>query len=453
VLNLGVRYDYFSNFVAEPVSEFPAGLFNPDGLRDEANFIFGPFRDPKRPFEPDAVNIGPRFGFAWTADEDGRTVFRGGAGVMYSPLIWGTFNNAVANGPTQPFRVIYGKAEAAALGLRFPVYNEDILPLVTGSTQVQVSDIFDPNIHAPYSLNTYFGVQRSLGSHFALETAYVGTRGYEFPMYRTFNPVDRVTGRRPNPSLGEGNYIDNSQTTTYHSWQTSLRKRYASGGSFAVHYTLGRTLAYTGGDIGATFQGDATNAVQDFHEWRRELGPATGDIRHLFVSDWLYAMPRLEGRPAFMRHTLGGWQIAGVLRAHTGTPFNVSEPSSRSASRPDLVDAGRAIFDDYRSTLQYLNPAAFAAVPKSTISGATLRAGTYENHALRGPGLLSVDLSFAKNFDLPRSLKLQVRTDLFNAFNRVNYTDIVTNIEARNFGQLTRAAAARAVQLNTRLSF
>jgi hypothetical protein len=60
-------------------------------------------------------------------------------------------------------------------------------------------------------------------------------------------------------------------------------------------------------------------------------------------------------------------------------------------------------------------------VPKNAVSGATLRAGTYANNALRGPGLLSVDLSFAKNFDLPRSLKLQVRTDLFNAFNRVNY--------------------------------
>ena len=456
VLNLGVRYDYFSNFVAEPVTNFPAGLYNPDGLRDEANFIFGPFRDPRDPFEPDPINVGPRFGFAWTADEAGRIVVRGGAGVMFSPLVWGTFNNAVANGPTQPFRVIYGKAEATALGLQFPVYNEDILPLVEGSSQIQVSDIFDPKIHAPYSVNTYVGLQRQIGSNLAIETAYVGTRGYEFPMYRTFNPVDRVTGRRPNPNLGEGNYIDNSQSTSYHSWQTSLRKRYVNSGSFGLHYTWGRALAYTGGDIGATFQGDAINSVQDFHEWRREWGPATGDIRHQFVADWVYALPGLMERPGLMRHALGGWQIAGVLRAQTGQPFNVGEPSARSASRPDLVDAEHAILDDYRSTRQYLNPAAFLAVPKSAVSGATLRAGTYGNNALRGPGLFSVDLSFAKNFELPRSFKLQVRTDVFNAFNRVNYTNItniVTNIEARNFGQLTGAAAARAIQLNTRLSF
>jgi outer membrane receptor protein involved in Fe transport len=453
VLNLGLRYDYFSNFVAEPASEFPAGLFNLDGLRDPANFIFGPFRDPKNPFEPDPINIGPRAGFAWSLDESSRTVVRGGASVMYSPLIWGTFNNAVANGPTQPFRVIYTKTEAAAAGLRFPVYNEDILPLVQGSTQTQVSDIFDPKIHAPYSINTYLGVQRSLGATLMVETAYVGTRGLEFPQYRTFNPVDRVTGRRPNPNLGEGNYIDNSQTMTYHSWQTSVRKRYANSVSFGAHYTWGKALSYTGGDIGATFHGDAANSTQDFHDWRSNKGPSTGDITHLFAADWVYGLPMLAGRPAAIRHALGAWQIAGVLRAHTGTPFNVSEPSSRSASRPDLIDFDRATFDNFRSTLQYLNPAAFALVPKSAVSGATLRAGTYGNNALRTPGLFAVDLSLAKNFDLPQRLKFQIRADMFNVFNRVNYSSIVTNIESRTFGQITGASGSRAIQLNARLSF
>lgn len=453
VLNLGLRYDYFSNFVAEPASDLPAGLFNLDGLRDPANFVFGPFRDPTNPFEPDPINIGPRAGFAWTLDDSSHTVLRGGASVMYSPLIWGTFNNAVSNGPTQPFRVIYTRVEAAAAGLRFPIYNEDILPLVQGSTQTQISDIFDPNIRAPYSINTYLGVQRSLGATLMIETAYVGTQGLDFPQYRTFNPVDRVTGRRPNPHLGEGNYIDNSQTTTYHSWQTSARKRYANNLSFGVHYTWGKALSYTGGDIGATFHGDAANSTQDFHDWRSNKGPSTGDITHLLVGDWVYGLPMLEGRPAAVRHALGGWQVTGVLRAHTGTPFNVSEPSSRAASRPDLVDFDGAIFDNYRSTLHYLNPAAFLAVLKSTVSGATLRAGTYGNNALRGPGFFAVDLSLAKNFDLPQRLKFQLRADMFNAFNRVNYNNPVTNIESRTFGQITGASSARQIQLNTRLSF
>jgi hypothetical protein len=453
VINLGLRYDYFSKFVAEPRTEAPAGLFNLDGLRDPATFAFGPFRDPLDPFEDDPINIGPRLGFSYNPDGRSRNVIRGGFGVMFSPLAWGTFNNAVANAPNQPFRVIYSKTEAAQLGLRFPIYNEDILPLVAGSTRIQISDVFNPQIHAPYAMNLYLGCQRELTSSLMVETAFVGNRGVSFMMYRTFNPVDRVTGLRPNPNLGEGNYLDNSQNTVYYSWQTSLRKRSSGGLSFGAHYTWGKALSYAGGDIGATFTGDAANSIQDFNDVKANRGPSTGDVTHSFTADWLWELPRLRGWSAVPRALLGGWQVSGIFRAQTGMPFLVSEPSARAASRPDIVDFAHAINDDYRATRQYLNPAAFAAVPKSPVSGATLRAGNYGNNALRTPGFWIADLSFARNLALPRQLRLQVRADMFNALNHVNYTSVVTSIEARNFGQLTGTTGPRVVQLNARLSF
>ena len=133
--------------------------------------------------------------------------------------------------------------------------------------------------------------------------------------------------------------------------------------------------------------------------------------------------------------------------------MQVSEPSAISTSRPDLLDPAAAINPDYRGTRQYLNPGAFAAVPKSPVSGATLRPGTYGNIALRGPGFWLLDLSVARNFALPRQLRLQVRADMFNALNHVNYTSVVTSIEARNFGQVTGTTGPRVLQLNARLSF
>jgi outer membrane receptor protein involved in Fe transport len=454
VVNLGVRYDYFSKFVAEPSTDAPAGLFNLDGLIDPQTFTFGPFRDPMDPFEDDAVNIGPRLGFAYNPDGQSKNVVRGGFGVMFSPLIWGTFNNAVANAPNQPFRVTYsGKTEVAQNGLRFPIYNEDILPLVAGGSRILIADIFNPHIHAPYSMNLYLGYQRELTPSLMVETAFAGNRGVSFLTYRTFNPVDRVTGRRPNPNLGEGNYLDNSQNTVYYSWQTSVRKRHSGGLSFGAHYTWGKGLSYAGGDIGATFTGDASSSVQDFQDLKGNRGPSTGDVTHYFTTDWLWELPTLPGRGKLPRLLLGGWQLAGLFRAQTGTPLMVSEPSAIANSRPDLLDARLAINDDYRATRQYLNPAAFAVVPKSPVSGATLRAGTYGNNALRGPGLWILDLSVAKNFALTGDVKLQVRADAFNALNHVNYTDIQTSTEARDFGRLRSTTGPRVVQLNARLSF
>jgi len=135
--------------------------------------------------------------------------------------------------------------------------------------------------------------------------------------------------------------------------------------------------------------------------------------------------------------------VSRNLRAHTGQLIMITQPSSRSASRPDLINFRNAINPDYPTTLQYLNPAAFARVPISPVSGATLHAGSYGNNALRGPGLYNLVFSIAKNFSVTEGSRLQLRADMFNALNHTNYTGSSTNILSRNFGQITGTAGAR----------
>jgi hypothetical protein len=454
VLNIGLRYDYFSKFVAKPSTDAPAALFNLDGLLDAQKFIFGPYRDPLDPFEPDPRNFAPRFGFAYNPDGKGKSVIRGGLSVMFSPLVWGAFNNAVANSKVLPFRSNFSKVEAMDLGLRFPVYNEDVQSLVERAGKTQIADIFDPKIHAPYSMNVYLGVQHALTSSLMLETAFVGNRGVSFMLYRIFNQADPLTGLRPNPNMGQGNYLDNSQNTVYYSWQTSLRKRYSTSLSFSANYTWGKALSYSGGDIGADFIGDSQRSIQDFHNVKADRGPSTGDITHYFAADWVYDLPRFANLGnAVVRQILGGWQLSGVFRAHTGQPIQVTLPSSRSASRPDLIDYKNAINQNYRNDLQYLNKTAFAAIPKAAASGATIRPGSYGNNALRGPGLWNLDFSIAKNFAITEQKKFQLRVDMFNVLNHTNYTGVSTNFEAINFGEITSTAGARGIQLNARFSF
>jgi Carboxypeptidase regulatory-like domain/TonB dependent receptor len=452
VLNFGLRYDYFSKFVAKPSTDAPAALFNLNGLLDAQRFIFGPFRDPLDPFESDSRNFGPRFGFAFNPDGKGKSVIRGGLSVMFSPLAWGAFNNAVANSMTLPFRTNFSKQEAIDLGLRFPAYNEDVQPLVERAGRTQIADIFDPKIHAPYSMNIYLGVQRELTSSLMLESAFVGNRGVSFMLYRIYNQVDPLTDIRPNPNMGQGNYLDNSQNSIYYSWQTSLRKRYSTNLSFGAHYTWGKALSYSGGDIGADFIGDSTRSIQEFFNVKAARGPSTGDITHYFAADWVYDLPKFGLNPV-VGHILGGWQLSGVFRTHTGQPIQVTQPSSRSASRPDLIDFKNAINQNYRNDLQYLNKSVFAAVPEAGVSGATIRPGSYGNNALRGPGLWNLDFSIAKNFAITEQKRFQLRADMFNVLNHTNYTGISTNIESGNFGAITGTAGARVIQLNARFSF
>jgi len=89
-------------------------------------------------------------------------------------------------------------------------------------------------------MNYTLGFQRALHRSLVLETAYVGTRGVKFNLYRNFNDVDRVTGLRPNPNDITGPYLDNSGQSNYNSWQTSLRQRMTRGLLFNLHHTWGK---------------------------------------------------------------------------------------------------------------------------------------------------------------------------------------------------------------------
>lgn len=88
--NLGLRYDLFTHLVPEAKSSAPqTGVYNPDGLLD-ANYNVGSIRPVNNPYESDKwVNLGPRFGFAYNVGGAGKTVVRGGFGILFSGHIPG----------------------------------------------------------------------------------------------------------------------------------------------------------------------------------------------------------------------------------------------------------------------------------------------------------------------------------------------------------------------------
>jgi len=452
VVNLGIRYDYYSNFVAKPTTSAPAGFFNLNGLLD-SKFDFGPFRPTSDPFNSDPLNLGPRLGLSYNPDGKAQTVIRAGFGILSTPLIPMNFTRAVAASKSIPFRSNFSKTEAAKDGLIFPVYNQDVASIVNSSGQIQVATLVQPTIQAPYSMNLSLGVQHALSSTWMLESAFVGNRGVHLTMIRTFNSVDRVTGLRPNPNLGSGDYVDDSQNSVYYSWQTSVRKRFGNHLSADFHYTWGKGLSYTGGDIGAVATGDAVNTVQNFWNWREERGPSAGDVTHSFNANVVYELPRFSNLNALTRSVIGGWQLSSVFTAQTGQALLLSQTSGISPSRPDYI-GGNDILGNYDSTLQYLNRTAFLQVPLNKVTGGTIRPGNVGNGAIRGPGLVNDDLSLGRNFHLFKERFIfQLRADAFNVFNHTNFTTVDTEITHSTFGRLLATAGARVIQLNARLSW
>ena len=452
-IDMGVRYDLFSKFVAQSrVKEQDYGVYNLNGLLD-SQFHFGPVRNPNDPYNSDGwVNLAPRLGFSYDPNGKGTTTIRGGMGVMFSPLAEGLFTGAVGS-QYLPFRVTLSRQEALNDGLQFPIYNDSVAPIIEAQQRVQPSSVFNPQLQSPYVIESYVGVQHAVTPSLVLETAFVGNRGLRFPLARTYNQPNRVTGVRPNSELNQGYYIDNSQQTWYASWQTTLRKRFSHNMTFAIHYTWGKELATETGDISAYYQNNANVRVQDFFNLHNEWGPADGDITHNFAADGVYALPTLKSTDNLLiRQALGGWQVSGIFSAATGQPLLILEGNADNTSRPDYI-GGRAVNSNYGSTLQYLNKSAFALVPVSAASGLPIRPGNISSGEVRGPGFWNVDLSIGKNFSIAEKLKLQIRLDAFDSLNHTNLSSFSTDRTSSSFGRFTNTTGARVAQLNARLSW
>jgi hypothetical protein len=341
------------------------------------------------------------------------------------------------------------------------MYNDDFRAVVARMIQdegiTQVFQVINPKIQNPYTFHYTLGIQHELASDLAFETSFVGVSGRKFLMNRVPNEPDRITGIRPNPKFLTNFYLDESQTSTYLSWQTSLRKRYSHRLSSSIHYTWGKALAYGGGgDIGAAYQGDNNSRVQDFYNIAIEKGPGAGDLTHNFVGEWVYDTPQLSSvNKSVLRQIFGTWQLGGVFSAATGEPLGITQTTSLYHARPDSVFGENPINDNWQNTpnRQYLNLRAFAAVPVIQASGASARPGTLGWGAVRGPGFWNVNLSLGKNFTIQEKVRLQIRADMLNALNKLNLSAITTSINSGTFGQARGTRGQRVIQLNGRLSF
>jgi hypothetical protein len=451
VLNLGVRYDRYGHLVVTPTQEGrPALLANLDGLRNAQTFEWGPLRPANNPFESDNLSIGPRFGFAYTMDNTGDFVLRGGFGVNFQRIDPQNVEAGIAKSPNMPADFSFTRADAAARGLKYPLNKEYLEKLVASESagKASVGIRMQPDQHPSYAMNYTLGIQRALTPTLVLETAYVGTRGVKFYLSRTYNQPDRLTGLKPNPNDVSSSYRDDSQQTSYNSWQTSIKKRLSHGLLFNVQHSWGKGLSYTGANIG---WGDTIGGIEDFNNVKVERGLSTGDVAHSVILNWVYEVPTPFANVAVARQVLGGWQISGIWRGQTGAPITISQ----SGGRPDMVDGKRAVNENCCSygNLQYLNPAAFQLLPVVAASGRTVRRGHTGPTPLRGPAFTNLNLSLGKTFSVAERTNLELKADMLNALNQTQYTTILTNMSGANFGRAAETSSARVIQLQLRLTF
>jgi len=456
VLNLGLRQDFYPSVHFHATTNRAAGIFNLGPPTDINKMDFGAPRDPNNPYDGDWLNLGPRAGFAWTVDAKAKTVVRGGVGVLFSPQLLALMQNNVTD-PFIPATVSWNKTDAATRGIKWPLYATDLqaIQLKDSAGKPTVFSLIDTHLKNPYTIQTMFDVERSLGNEWMLEGGYFRTDGGDFPLQRPLaQAFDRQTGLRPNPALGtpSGYYITSEQTMVYNALQASVRKRFSRDLGMDFHYTLSRGWSEQGGALSSSFVNADVFITQDFFKPGIDREPLSQEARHRVVANTVYTFPWLKKGRGFLSQAFGGWQVSGILSARSGVALRITQPSGIANSRPDYI-GGDPMFSNYRTTRLFLDKSVFALVPTYPTTGATIRAGTENPSQVHGHGIWTVNTSLGKTFAIRERIRLEIRGDWLNAFNHVNYNNPTAAINSPIFGVITSDAGPRTGQLNARLTF
>jgi hypothetical protein len=438
-LSLGLRYE-----LNTPVQTY-AGLAS---MLDSDFETIIPTSFPAEGFEftePNNKDIAPRLGATYRLGE--KTVIRAGYGIYYNPNQMNSFTFLTNNPPIAAVTTYTNDPTNPTLSFSNP----------SGTAgPITRPDMISPTRELPNARKSQWSldVQRDLGLSMALDLQYIGSHTDHLDrsfFNNTPTPgAGNIDARRPSQRYRSRRIIANDLVADYDAFSVILRKKPTHGLQADVHYTWSRTR-----DMATHSNGGG--AVMDNYDTQRDYGPANWDVPHRLVASYIYELPFLkDSGNAVLRHVLSGWQIAGITTLQSGTPVNVTIAPDRAnigisgLQRPDLIGAVPSLNCDTNPTtrepINCYDSTAFALPAQFTF-------GNADRNILRGPKLLSTDLSLAKTVPLGATARVQLRAEIFNLFNNVNFGNPNGVWDTANFGRITTASPLRQIQLGARFLF
>jgi hypothetical protein len=421
----------------------------------------------KQFYNTPAANLAPRFGLAWDPTGHGKTSVRGGYGLSYDHIYSLKIGGYGSNPPRVGSATLgsqYGTTFTYTLGnLSQPNLGYAVDPALklglnsfNGIPGARVSlSATTPDMSVPYVHTWFLGVQHELADHIVVEVNYSGSAGHH--LLDTYN-ANRYAGdmldgtfNGINPNFGSIRLVEAATNSIYHGANLRVRRSFQNGFLLQGAYTFGKA-------IGEIDDGSVSNNFMDANNHRIDRGSTSFDVRQQLSIVGVWQIPFLKGSKGWAAHAVSGWQLSGTTIVQSGMPFTVTNGASypkgdfnadnSSLDRPNAPSTSLAVNNWTRSNyLTGLFPASAFPVPTPGTDG------TLGRNVYRGPGFTETDLSLAKTFRIRERLGCQVRIDAFNAFNRVNLNNPVSDLSSSNFGRSTGADAPRTFQAKVRLEF
>lgn len=412
----------------------------------------------------------PRLGVAWQPHFLPHTSFHAGFGMFTSPLMYSMYNHSADISPFSPTYTFYGgsttlipfdhpwKGLCSTCTSPFPPFASIASkPASTAAftTPVTVPAIFSNDFRLGMTQSWNVSIDQELRHDMAAHLAYVGSESYHQSTIIDQNPgIYAQGGARARYPLFSDILTDYSNTTAnYQALQASIEKHFSHGLQFQSNFTWSKILdVASSGNISF-----GTNQLPNPFDLGWNRGISSLNVPLIWVSNLIYATPELRGQNGIIRHTLGGWEISGIVTSQSGSPFGINSGTDNSGSlqnssdRADYVP-GQSLNVHQGSKSQWLNQYF------NTAAFTTNAPGTFGNtgkNIFKGPAVNTTDLGLIKNWSIVENYRLQFRWEMFNAFNHPNFGTPVSTVGWGGYGKIQSLGFVppRVMQAGLKFSF
>lgn len=471
---LGLRYENFGtpfNTLRTPAF---TGLFNVDPVTRT-----GPFSEPNE-VAADNNNFAPSVGFAYAPSfssgiagfifGEKKSVIRGGYNIGYDSFFNNIASNAAASSPNQIVTLVSSPVTSAnprgtpRFSSFFPTTAGNVLP---SSSQT----LIDPNLVNPYYQRWSLGFQRQMPFDVIMDVSYVGSKGTKLYINEDANPLVRPELRVTPPGVTTGltNRLDNLQgartvrtnggSSIYHAGQIEVRRRFVNNFTLTGAYTFSKLISnadevFTIG-IGSGTSFSAIPAILGGQSNERAV--SSFDRTHRASFTYVVESPFFDKQEGIIGKLLGGFQLSGVTVLESGVPYTVfngfdADGVGGGLDRPTYNPNGQRgvravpVVNSQGFITGYINPevviarnaagapTAYAPIDPNTaqfivnptyvpgLPGSVVRVGNLGRNTERSVGINNTDLTILKRTKFGEKISFETRADLFNAFNKPQYS-------------------------------